>query len=138
MNRPERLRTLILCASAVLVGCPERRGDLISRAPARQALRTNPLASDPKARQAGAKLFARNCAECHGMNREGNGKVPPLAYRRVYNAPPGAIYWAIRSGSVFVGMPPFAELPSQQRWQIVTFLKEDQPGSSTGSRSRSH
>jgi mono/diheme cytochrome c family protein len=123
----------ILCSGIALVA-GSKKGDLVSQVSARRAARPNPLASDPRARQAGAKLYAEHCAECHGQSREGNGKAPPLAHSGIYNAPPGALFWTIRSGSVFDGMPPFAELPEQQRWQIVTFLKEDHTGSAAPSR----
>jgi mono/diheme cytochrome c family protein len=72
---------------------------------------------------AGAKLYARECAACHGANREGRGKVPPLNGEEVRQAPPGALFWVLRNGSIRKGMPSFAHLPDSQRWQIVTWLK---------------
>jgi mono/diheme cytochrome c family protein len=41
----------------------------------------------------------------------------------VRQAPPGAIFWVLRNGALWRGMPSFSHLPEQQRWQIVTYLK---------------
>jgi mono/diheme cytochrome c family protein len=94
----------------------------VQRAPARAANIRNPMEGDEKARRAGARLFARECAECHGSNREGYGNAPPLRRTEIYQAPPGALFWVLRNGSLARGMPSFAHLPEPQRWQIVTFL----------------
>ena len=37
--------------------------------------------------------------------------------------PDGEVFWFITTGSVKNGMPAWASLPEEQRWQIVTFLK---------------
>jgi len=97
--------------------------DLVQLAPQRAAAITNPLASDEQARRAGAKLYSRECASCHGRKREGLGKAPPLDRADVYDASPGALFWVLRNGSLYRGMPSFAHLPEPQRWQIITFLK---------------
>jgi mono/diheme cytochrome c family protein len=132
--RPQRIVIAAsLCCIVLLVECSSKRGDLLNHVPAVQAARPNPLASDPKARQAGARLYASRCASCHGKDREGIGKAPALANSRIYDASPGALFWTVRSGAVFGGMPSFADITAQQRWQIVSFLKEDHTGSATRS-----
>ena len=73
--------------------------------------------------QAGAKLYARECAACHGSNLEGIGKAPPLNQAEVYDAPPGVLFWILRNGSLRRGMPSFAHLPEPQRWQIINFIR---------------
>ncbi|HXP87793.1 MAG TPA: cytochrome c [Bryobacteraceae bacterium] len=92
-------------------------------APPAAAARPNPLPENERSRTAGAKLFARECAACHGSNREGIGRALPLDRPEVYQAPPGAIFWVLRNGHVTRGMPSFAHLPEPQRWQIVAFLR---------------
>lgn len=99
-------------------------GSLIQQAPPSQPQMENPFEREDTARQAGAKLYARECAACHGARREGIGKAPPLARTGVYGAAPGALFWVLRNGSLRHGMPSFAHLPEAQRWQIITFLKE--------------
>ena len=99
------------------------QGSLIQQAPAKNAVASNPLEDDDRARRAGAKLYARECAACHGPNREGHDKAPPLNRPDVCNAAPGALFWVLRHGSLHTGMPSFAHLPTPQRWQIVTYLR---------------
>lgn len=96
---------------------------LVNKAPPRAATLTNPLAATKDAGRAGAKLYRRECAACHGLNREGGGKVPPLDQAEVHNAPPGVLFWILRNGSSRRRMPSFAHLPEPQLWQIITFLK---------------
>jgi mono/diheme cytochrome c family protein len=109
--------------------------NLPRQAPAQWAARTNPMAGDSRAEKAGAKLFERECAECHGASAGGNGKAPSLRQAGVSRAKPGALFWIIENGAIYHGMPSFAHLPEPQRWQIVTFLQslntqfpEDPPG----------
>lgn len=99
-------------------------GTLLQHAPPSEAQIRNPFEREDAARRAGAKLYTRECAACHGARREGIGKAPPLARTDVYGAAPGALFWVLRNGSLRHGMPSFAHLPEAQRWQIITFLKE--------------
>ena len=108
----------------VLTAASARVGSLIQQAPLQVTLKRNPLEGNGSARRAGAKLFDRECAACHGPKRQGNGKAPPLNRADVYRAAPGALYWVLRNGSLHQGMPSFAHLPEPERWQIVTFLRE--------------
>jgi mono/diheme cytochrome c family protein len=98
-------------------------GSLLQQAPPKVAARRNPMEGNERARRAGAKLFARECAPCHGVNAEGSGKAPPLGSAEVYQTPAGALFWILENGSLYRGMPSFAHLPEPQRWQIVTFLR---------------
>jgi mono/diheme cytochrome c family protein len=105
-----------------------RVGSLLQQAPAAAASLTNPLAGDQRARQSGAKLYRRECSSCHGLRREGIGKVPPLNTVAVSGAPAGDLYWVLRNGSLQRGMPSFAHLPEAQRWQIIAYLRgEERP-----------
>jgi len=87
----------------------------------------NPQSSDGEgvrnSLRAGRKLFEQHCTECHGSNAEGLGKAPSLHSIDIQNAPPGALFWAIRNGRLRKGMPSWAHLPDAQIWQIVTYLK---------------
>jgi mono/diheme cytochrome c family protein len=93
------------------------------RAPLKDARRLNPYEGQETARRAGEKLYQRECAGCHGRDAQGSRRAPALASPMVRQAPPGAIFWVLRNGSLWHGMPSFAHLPEQQRWQIVVFLK---------------
>lgn len=93
-------------------------------APTKWAGKLNPLAGKSSAPAAGAKLYQRECAGCHGRDATGIGKAPSLRQPAVSQAPPGALFWVIDNGAIYHGMPSFAHLPEPQRWQIVAFLQE--------------
>jgi glucose/arabinose dehydrogenase/mono/diheme cytochrome c family protein len=83
----------------------------------------NPLAGHADAAQAGANLYAKKCALCHGDKGQGVGNIPALAKNPTQAATDGAIFWFITKGAVDNGMPSWASLPENQRWQIVTYIK---------------
>ena len=114
----------LLFLSCVFVTCSWcQNWNLLQQAPPKAAARPNPMEDNERARRAGAKLYARECASCHGMNAQGTEKAPPLRSAEAYQAPAGALFWILESGSLRRGMPSFAHLPEPQRWQIVTFLR---------------
>jgi mono/diheme cytochrome c family protein len=119
------MRALRIRVACFIVALASASGESpVHRAPAKTANTTNPFESNAKARRAGAKLYGRECAECHGSNREGGKKAPSLNQAEVTQASPGALFWVLRNGSLRRGMPSFAHLPESQRWQIITFLRE--------------
>jgi mono/diheme cytochrome c family protein len=116
------MKIALLCILAVVA--PAREGSLVQQVPPSAAARRNPFEGQHTAERAGAKLFARECAACHGRDGEGGlGKAPPLHQREVLTAAPGTLFWILRNGSLGRGMPSFAHLPEAQRWQIVTYLQ---------------
>lgn len=118
------MRDLRIPAACFLVALAWANGrSLVQRAPLETANIINPLEGNGNARRAGAKLYARECAACHGPNREGRRNAPPLNRAEVYQAAPGALFWVLRNGSLNRGMPSFASLPEPERWQIITFLR---------------
>jgi mono/diheme cytochrome c family protein len=112
---------VLLCAAANMTARP--KGDLIESAPVSSPELTNPLEASNDTRRAGNKLFLQECAACHGREALGRGKAPPLASPMVRQAKPGTLFWILRNGSLCHGMPSFAHLPEDERWQIITFLK---------------
>lgn len=118
------LRPLVLGALVALAAAAAgaRVGTLVQQAPPAARRLSNPFEGQQRARQAGAKLFARECAACHGPDGMGLGKAPPLNRTEVREASSGALFWVLRNGSLRRGMPSFAHLPAAQRWQIITYL----------------
>jgi len=92
-------------------------------APASSSQSKNPYAGQQAAIAAGAKLYTTNCGACHGIRGRGTGNIPPLAHGPTQSASDGEVFWFITTGSVDNGMPAWATLPEQKRWQIVTYLK---------------
>ena len=119
------LRVLVVGALVWLVATAAwaRVGTLVQQAPPRAKALSNPFEGQQRAQRAGAKLFARECAACHGPDGAGLGKAPPLNQVDVHEAAPGALFWVLRNGSLKRGMPSFAHLPEAQRWQIIIYLK---------------
>lgn len=83
----------------------------------------NPYRGQEAAITDGARLYAEHCASCHGPRGQGSGNIPGLAQGPTQQATDGAVFWFITHGSVANGMPSWASLPEQQRWQIVSYLK---------------
>ncbi|WP_229679089.1 PQQ-dependent sugar dehydrogenase [Dyella caseinilytica] len=83
----------------------------------------NPYQGQPAAISAGGQLYAAHCASCHGGSGQGSGNIPGLAHGATQQATDGALFWFITRGAVNNGMPSWAALPAQQRWQIVAYLK---------------
>jgi mono/diheme cytochrome c family protein len=116
-----RIPMWTVCLMLTVAGV--RAGSPIQKAPTAATAKRNPYEGQHNAELAGAKLFARECAACHGTNAQGRDKVPPLRQPEVYRASPGTVFWVLRNGSLWRGMPSFAHLPEPQLWQIVTYVK---------------
>jgi mono/diheme cytochrome c family protein len=113
-----------ILGAALAVVAWAKGGSLIQQAPPRASVDRNPLAESAQAQRSGAKLYARECAACHGVDRAGSEKAPPLDRPDIRRAAPGSLFWVLRNGALRHGMPSFAHLPEAQRWQIVTFLQK--------------
>ncbi|MEO6911961.1 MAG: PQQ-dependent sugar dehydrogenase [Edaphobacter sp.] len=72
---------------------------------------------------AGKAVYERNCSMCHGVGGKGTGNVPPLADGPVQTASDGAVFWYITRGDLTNGMPSWATLPEQQRWELVSYIR---------------
>ena len=111
--------TLIFYLTPYLAG----QDSSFRNAPASAAQMKNPYADNAQAAAGGKKLYGQNCAQCHGANLQGIGPAPPLDNASTQKAKPGELFWFITNGNLNAGMPSWASLPKQQRWQIVTFLQ---------------
>lgn len=91
-----------------------------------------PIASDDANLIAGIRLYAADCAICHGASdgepsaiARGLYQHPPqLAKDGVEDDPEGVTFWKIDHGIRFTGMPSFGKtLRDDQIWQVTLFLK---------------
>jgi mono/diheme cytochrome c family protein len=99
----------------------------------RQAPRTpNPVPLTDANLISGIKLYAADCAMCHGASDGNRSHVaaglyqrpPQLAKDGVEDDPEGVTYWKVAHGIRFTGMPAFGKtLDDTQVWQIALFLK---------------
>lgn len=92
-------------------------------APASSLHLKNPYAGQHAAALVGSKVYATNCASCHGTGGHGTGDIPALSQGPTQSASDGEVFWFITTGSPSKGMPPWASLSEQKRWQLVTYLK---------------
>ncbi len=83
----------------------------------------NPVAGQAAAIDAGKTLYTRNCMTCHGKTGQGTGNVPSLVSGKLKSVPDGEIFWFITKGNTDNGMPSWAFLPVDKRWQIVSYVK---------------
>ena len=81
--------------------------------------------------QAGARLYAAECAGCHGAAGRGDGPLAgpldpkPTAFTdrsRAQQRSVFALYQAVTQGIPGTAMPAFAQLSDQDRWALATFI----------------
>jgi glucose/arabinose dehydrogenase len=97
--------------------------------PAVKAMK-NPYDGQPSALDAGKGLYARNCLACHGKTLKGTGNVPSLIDGKLKGITQGEVFWFITKGDKDSGMPSWAFLPEEKRWQVVTYVEAVASGKS--------
>jgi len=116
--------SLVLSAALAFAAAVHAHCDHI---PPKDHARTNPLAGNTEAVAAGALVYSDHCAECHKANARGDGhKRPSLHSEHIHSATDGDIEWFLRQGDLAHGMPSWSSLPTEQRWQLVAYLKSIQ------------
>jgi thiosulfate dehydrogenase len=92
----------------------------------------NPVAQTDANYDAGIKLYAENCAACHGAADGHPSNIaiglyqhaPQLGNDGVEDDPEGVTYWKIKHGIRMTGMPSYTKtLSDQQIWTLALFLK---------------
>ena len=111
----------LLTASAICFAAAD--GSWLKKVPATDHAKTNPLAGQSEAVAAGANLYGENCSKCHGKDAQGKGSRPALRSDRIRLSSDGDLAWMLRNGQPFKGMPGWANLPEQERWQLVSYLR---------------
>ncbi len=127
LNRSFILLTFLISAVFFLAGC-ENQG---SADQARHATSSHAAFTPSPVR--GAKLFAVNCAICHGQGGRGTEQGPPLMHR-IYE--PGhhddlSFYRAVATGTHqhhwnFGGMPPVAGVSPEDTGHIIAYVRQEQ------------
>ena len=92
-------------------------------APQQADVAINPFANRPDAVSQGAALFDRTCSGCHGPGATG-GRGPALANGVFqHGGSDNEIFATIKSGVPGTQMPSFSNLPSDDVWRLVTYIK---------------
>jgi mono/diheme cytochrome c family protein len=106
---------------------------LLHSVPPEAAARANPLQPDEANIAAGASSFQQRCAVCHGFDGSGRTTIGEHVYPRapsLRQALPtltdGQIFTYINDGIRNTAMPAW-DLPENEIWQIVAFLRHLQP-----------
>jgi mono/diheme cytochrome c family protein len=111
------------CVPAMALLMAAANGAWLKKVPAADHAMVNPVATHPDAVAAGSNLYKNNCAQCHGADGNGRGSRPALRSARIAGATDGDLFWILKNGEPFRGMPSWARLPEGQRWQIVAYLR---------------
>ena len=109
-------------------------------APGQARMLISPVAQSSEAIDAGRRIYAEQCASCHGA--DGNGdtrrgrtmRVKPADLRSaaVRALTDGELFWTLTHGIPGSGMPAFdTDLSETERWQTVAFLRQLSAGAST-------
>jgi alcohol dehydrogenase (cytochrome c) len=84
----------------------------------------NPLAGNPSAIAAGARLYEQACQACHGGEARGSERGPALGTGSFkHGGLDGQIFLNIRNGVASTQMPPFKRLTTEQVWQLVSYIR---------------
>jgi mono/diheme cytochrome c family protein len=120
-----KLRLLLFLALPALTAIcfAKANGAWLQKVPAADRNRVDPYLGQPEAIAAGQNLFHENCAECHGANAKGKGSRPCLRSERIKGATDGDLAWLLKNGEVYKGMPRWAGLPEDERWQIIAYIR---------------
>jgi mono/diheme cytochrome c family protein len=90
----------------------------------------NPFANNEDALKKGKKLYAQNCAICHGDKGKGDGiagaalkpKPANFTLESIQSQSDGAIFWKLTAGRS--PMAAYKEILSEeQRWQLITYIR---------------
>jgi mono/diheme cytochrome c family protein len=92
----------------------------------------NPVAQNGRALVAGRDAYTGSCAVCHGATGDGRGVFGRSSYPNATDLTShdaaeksdGQLFWMIKNGLSFTGMPGFADQYSDQEiWSLVAYVR---------------
>ncbi len=115
--------------------CPQPRNT--KRAPGTFRNMTNPLPANADNIKAGETLFQQTaqplaCFNCHGAKGDGQGPMgaalnpPPRNFtcgETMKGISDGQMFWIIKNGSKGTGMMAFSNMPDNQIWQLIHYIR---------------
>jgi mono/diheme cytochrome c family protein len=103
----------------------------------------NPTGNNPRAIESGRAAYTGSCAVCHGANGDGNGAFgqsiyPPATDLRADDTrgkSDAQLFWIIKNGLSFAGMPAFgSQYSDQDIWSLVSYTRSLSNTSAAGGR----
>ena len=123
--------SLVLASAAVAPAAARGGAEKAEwKAPARAARKKNPVEADKASLEAGRKVYAAECADCHGPRGAGDGPgsrelkdpIPSLADSRLWAQSDGELFWKLSTGRG--DMPGFDDmLEEEDRWHVLNYLR---------------
>jgi mono/diheme cytochrome c family protein len=119
----------VLIASA-LVALSEEQSKQKWSAPAAEAQKKNPVATNESSRAAGQKIYSKTCAMCHGKTGDADGpavielNIHPakLSDPKLATESDGSLFWKMTTGKK--PMPAFGKRFSEtDRWNLVNYIR---------------
>ncbi len=127
MRRAKVVSALLLWVFFAVISPGAIKKEWLTGVPAKERVRANPVAGNEEAVAAGAILYRRSCASCHGDDAQGLGRHPNLRTERVRQTTDGELHWLLTNGQLAAGMPSWSRLPDVQRWQLARYLHSLDP-----------
>ncbi len=93
---------------------------------------TNPLAGNERAISTGRAAYTGSCSVCHGATGDGKGAfgqatyppATPLVSHDVQEKSDAQLFWIIKNGLSFTGMPAYGEkYADQDIWSLVSYIR---------------
>jgi len=101
------------------------------------ATQKNPIKADAKSIAAGHAVYDKNCAACHGVGGQGDGRMgeelTPKPSNLVdpdwkHGSADGDIYNVIHNGAIGTGMKAYGrKLTTHQIWDVVNYVRSIGP-----------
>jgi mono/diheme cytochrome c family protein len=126
---------LSACGGGAVATTTQSQGTPVPTPPSQYAGKTNPMAGDQSAADAGKQIFETNCTSCHGADAKGDGPAAASLSPKPADLADlesgfsdSYMFWRISEGGA---MPPFnsqmptwkSTLSEDQIWQVITYLR---------------
>ncbi len=121
--RKGTLAVVVFVAAFFSIAVLRAQNQTFHNAPPSAKKLQNPWENRNDAITEGRSLYLQHCASCHGKNGEGSGNAPGLVDGNIEAVTPGEVFWFVTHGDPKNGMPSWAQLPKQDRWKIVSYVK---------------
>ena len=105
----------------LLIGSVSCLGFLLAQQDVPEAQK-NPFAGSTSASEAGRKVYDGACQGCHGARAGGSDRAPALGGPLNHGNAEGEIFQNIRAGIRGTAMPNFAQLSTEEIWQVVSYI----------------